>query len=241
MSQKLRDSKDEKRGNDRKWNLPETLTEEFKDIKRDIKEISSRENSKSYDSISSDIIRNHSFFSDETEYETASPLLSLYEGLDQRLTDIESFLLRTSNFIKKTSEPNQPYARDIPRVILDPICNPIWFINTEPSKRDIENLVIENDEFKGYEFKYVLSNIRKWFRKRREELSGKVTSEFRRQHPSVQRRIKDDIEKMKTNIIDNLFDIEFENIREKVDPSRSQDSFKKFARERVLKYLDKSA
>lgn len=242
MSPNSEDMEDENVGNEHIWNLPGPLSEELQHIRGGFQERSSRESSRSGGSISSDYMRSSILFSDDAMSEsTKSPLFLLYETLEQRLTDIESFLLRTSSFIKKTNESNQPYGKYIPRAIMDPVCNPVWLESTEPLKSEIENMVLVNEEFKGFEFKYVLSNIRKWFRKRREELSFKLTSEFRRQYPTIQKGVKDDIKRIKKKILLDSFDEEFESIREKVDPDRSPEAFKKFARERILKYLDKSA
>lgn len=84
-----------------------------------------------------------------------------------------------------------PPSKEISRGNLDRVCIPVLKNTAEPSNPQLSDLA--NELFQTHSHihpKMVISQIRKWFRKRREEMGARVISAFKRLH--VRRLIADE-------------------------------------------------
>lgn len=69
---------------------------------------------------------------------------------------------------------------NIRRVDLDQACNPVWAETPEPTNLQLQEIAtILEGRFGNIGRKELISNVRKWFRKRREELGIKLLNSFK--------------------------------------------------------------
>jgi len=109
--------------------------------------------------------------------------------VDGRVSEYEQLIFlqighlnRRIGFLEQTPQYNEPQTRrNIRRVQLDRFCLPVLEVNPEPSGAQLHSIGREMEQaYPGHESSLLLSLIRRWFRKRREELSLKTINSFRR-------------------------------------------------------------
>lgn len=73
--------------------------------------------------------------------------------------------------------------REVTRSHLDRYCMPVIEVSPNPNAASINRVAAELEEiYETLDRKAIVSQIRRWFRKRREEMSTRIVSAFRRLH-----------------------------------------------------------
>lgn len=157
--------------------------------------------------------------------------------LNRRIGFLQETVMR---LLERTPLHNESETRrNIRRVHLDRFCLPVLEVNPEPTGAQLHSIGREMEEaYPGHEPSLLLSLIRRWFRKRREELSLKTINSFRRLYDLTP---EDFIGR--SQIIESLREGSFDLSRvvEGAElPLIDRECAERFCRKKILSYLSRA-
>lgn len=120
-----------------------------------------------------------------------SSILGRLSRLEEAVQRLSQALLPRSGSLSPSGsnlEPHPPIPvassrREITRSHLDRHCMPVIEVSPNPNAAAINRIAVDLEEtYKTLDRKVIVSQIRRWFRKRREEMSTRIVNAFRRRH-----------------------------------------------------------
>lgn len=177
----------------------------------------------------------------QAEVTSCASRITLLENKVQQLTlQLRSSHAGSQASILSEAQAGPSQSREISRGHLDRYCLRTLEQSPEPTAASLSAIaqkIAENSHYEHLDRKTIMSQVRKWFRKRREEMGTRLVSALKRRHlQHLTRQVE--VEQLRSEIRNNNFDLAHIMAEAKLEIVNEEEATA-FAKHKLLSFLDR--